>query len=57
MHLFYRNRLDWKDTREIPDDFISLNWTERAYDFGQFELAVFTTDSVPMYRLETIQTL
>ena len=51
MHLFYRNRLDWKDTHEIPDDFISLNWTERAYDFGQFELAVFTTDSVPMYRL------
>lgn len=51
MHLFYTNKNDFTDKREIPNNYISLNWTERAYDYGQFELQVYTESSYPIYGL------
>ena len=51
MHLFYVNRNDFENRREIPNTFLSLNWTERAYDYGQFELQVYSGSSYPEYGL------
>jgi hypothetical protein len=51
MHLFYTNKNDFSDKREIPNDYISLNWTERAYEYGQFELQVYSDSSYPIYGL------
>nr|DAJ37259.1 MAG TPA: hypothetical protein [Caudoviricetes sp.] len=49
MHLYYQNRHDWRDIREVPENWHSLSWTERAYEFGQFELKIFSDMSVPFY--------
>ena len=51
MHLFYTKKDNFDDKREIPSTFISLNWTERAYEYGQFELQVYSTSSYPEYGL------
>lgn len=51
MHLFYTNKNDFTDKQEIPNNFISLNWTERAYEYGQFELQVYSDSSYPIYAL------
>lgn len=52
MHLFYTSKDDFtNDKREIPNTFISLNWTERAYEYGSFELQVYSSSSYPEYSL------
>lgn len=51
MHLFYTKKDNFDDKREIPSTFISLNWTERAYEYGQFELQIYSGSSYPEYAL------
>lgn len=49
MRLFLANKdnTDWRT--EVPNDFVSLNWTERAYEYGQFELKLYSNQSVAKY--------
>ena len=51
MHLFFTNKNAFDDKKEIPNNFVSLNWTERAYEYGQFELQVYSDSSYPIYEL------
>ena len=38
MQLFFAFLHNYNTWIEVPNNFYSLNWTERAYDYGQFEL-------------------
>lgn len=42
MQLFFAFAHNFDVRMEIPSNFLSLNWTERAYDYGQFELQLYS---------------
>lgn len=51
MRLFITNKTNTDDRKEVPNDFTSLSWTERAYEYGQFELKLYAGSSRPIYPL------
>ena len=42
MQLFFAFLHNYETLIEVPNNFYSLNWTERAYDYGQFELQLYS---------------
>lgn len=42
MQLFFAFLHNYNSWIEVPNSFYSLNWTERAYDYGQFELQLYS---------------
>ena len=42
MQLFFAFLHNYNSWIEVPNNFYSLNWTERAYDYGQFELQLYS---------------
>lgn len=42
MQLFFAFLHNYETLIEVPNNFYSFNWTERAYDYGQFELQLYS---------------
>lgn len=52
MQLFFAFLHNYNSWIEVPNNFYSLNWTERAYDYGQFELQLYSDQPGYEYSLE-----